>query len=206
MQTTTGLTYFLLLKIALFNTVLTYKVASLSFGHLFLLVVSGTFSTCVHRLTFCSLLSRCRCLPHTCIGCEYGDKNPKYCKEGRKSDCYDSTFANTCCDTCAKQKSSDKQCEFGDKAAWCSKDIKAPAWQCYSQHDSCCETCKRFQTSIKGRRYTFPALLTVVTVKNMNIYCISVLSVCNTAVGPTLQFGRLIIAESNRFVCKISQN
>ena len=84
-------------------------------------------------------------------GCEYGDKNPTWCAEGRKSDCYDPSFSDTCCETCAEEQGTQTECEYGDKASWCATDIQAPAWQCYDQHDSCCETCKRFETNIQGQ-------------------------------------------------------
>jgi len=87
-------------------------------------------------------------------GCEYGDKNPDFCKKGRKSDCYDTKYSDTCCERCEKLAGNQADCKFGDKASWCATDIKAPAWQCYNQHAVCCETCSKFKTNIKGQALT----------------------------------------------------
>src|SRR6218665_587576 len=76
------------------------------------------------------------------IGCAYGDKDPDFCRStATRSSCYHASYADTCCDTCSRVKSSQVGCEYGDTVEWCNT---LGAYICYQSGRECCETCQKF--------------------------------------------------------------
>src|SRR6218665_914976 len=79
------------------------------------------------------------------IGCAYGDKDPVSCRSRLiRSNCYEASFADTCCDSCNRMKSSKVGCEYGDTADWCPTQS---SYTCYESGSTCCETCQKFYDS-----------------------------------------------------------
>jgi len=89
------------------------------------------------------------CITRT--GCEYGDRDVKYCSVRLLRDCYDVSVQQTCCASCDAARNTDAadDCQFGDKASWCSNPAQFTPADCYTSA-TCCETCAAYRTGPPG--------------------------------------------------------
>lgn len=85
-------------------------------------------------------------------GCEYGDREPDWCRNSLRSfDCYDASVRSRCCSTCSRYYRGVAGCEYGDRdSSWCPQ---VTSEQCYQSANTCCSSCARFYTGIQGCEY-----------------------------------------------------
>ncbi|KAK2164922.1 hypothetical protein LSH36_57g00047 [Paralvinella palmiformis] len=102
------------------------------------------------RRMCCQTCDRLRIGPK---GCEYGDREPEYCRtEVERQHCYDANIRSKCCKFCKQleRENAPPGCEYGDKQRFCQT---IHAYNCYQSAWLCCETCQKMDLSLLGCKY-----------------------------------------------------